>query len=132
MKVYISKKTMQFNDKRTANHTADALFLLLLSSLTPANAYQERETFQDCATCPEMVVLPAGEFIMGSPKEEIERKNDEGPQRRVTIPNPFAVGKYEVTVGQFAEFIKETKHKTGDCYDDDLVFWDDPGFKANQ
>ena len=71
MEVYISKKIM--HDKRTVNYIVTALFLLLLSSLTSVNAYQVGETFRDCATCPEMVVLPAGEFIMGSPEEEIGR-----------------------------------------------------------
>ena len=53
--------------------------------------------FRDCAVCPQMVVLPAGEFIMGSPKDEKGRDDYEGPQHKVTIPTPFAVGVYEVT-----------------------------------
>ena len=56
------------------------------------------------------------------------RDDDEGPQRQVTIPKPFAVGKYAVTVGQYAEFVRETKHRTGNCYDSKSS-WDDPGFK---
>ena len=57
--------------------------------------------FRDCPECPEMVVLPAGSFTMGSPPGEEGRIGNEGPQRRVTIRHPFAVGKYEVT---FAEW----------------------------
>ncbi len=57
--------------------------------------------FRDCPECPEMAPVPAGSFIMGSPTHEAERDNDEGPRRRVAIPKPFAVGKYEVT---FAEW----------------------------
>ena len=53
--------------------------------------------FQDCAECPQMVVIPAGSFLMGSPESEEEREDDEGPQHRVTIREPFAVGAYEVT-----------------------------------
>jgi formylglycine-generating enzyme required for sulfatase activity len=48
-----------------------------------------------------MVVVPAGSFMMGSPADEAERTTDEGPQRSVTIGQPFAVGKFEVT---FAEW----------------------------
>jgi formylglycine-generating enzyme required for sulfatase activity len=49
-----------------------------------------------------MVVVPAGSFTMGSPAPQSGgRRNDEGPERRVTIARPFAVGKYEVT---FAEW----------------------------
>ena len=57
--------------------------------------------FRDCAACPEMVVVAAGSFMMGSPETEEGRWSDEGPQHRVTIGSPFAVGVYEVT---FAEW----------------------------
>ena len=53
--------------------------------------------FQDCDACPEMVVLPAGSFLMGSPEREDGRFDDEDPQHRVTIREAFAVGVYEVT-----------------------------------
>ncbi len=54
------------------------------------------ETFRDCSDCPQMVSIPAGSFMMGSPASEAGRSADEGPQRRVTVP-AFAAGKYEVT-----------------------------------
>jgi formylglycine-generating enzyme required for sulfatase activity len=57
--------------------------------------------FRDCPDCPEMVVIPPGSFMMGSPATEKERDDDEGPQHRVTIGNYFALGKYDVT---FAEW----------------------------
>ena len=69
--------------------------------------------------------------MMGSPEEEEVRDDDEGPQHRVTIPKPFAVGKYEVTVGQYAEFVRETKHKTGNCFYPEDTSWRDPGFKQS-
>jgi formylglycine-generating enzyme required for sulfatase activity len=60
------------------------------------------DTFKDCTECPEMVVIPAGSFTMGSPANANEpgRDPDEGPQHPVTI-EPFAIGKTEVT---FAEW----------------------------
>ena len=73
--------------------------------------YQVGKTFRDHPTYPEMIVVPFGQFKMGSPETEIGRKSHEGPQRQVTIRRLFAVGKYPVTVGQFAEFVRETKHK---------------------
>jgi len=54
-------------------------------------------TYRDCGECPEMVVVPAGSFTMGSPGDEPGRANDEVPQRVVTFARPFSVGKYEVT-----------------------------------
>jgi formylglycine-generating enzyme required for sulfatase activity len=54
------------------------------------------EQFKDCTDCPEMVVVPAGSFTMGSPPNEPERDGDEA-QIRVTISASFAVGRYAVT-----------------------------------
>ena len=59
------------------------------------------ETFRECPSCPEMVVVPAGSFMMGSPSHEEGRYGNEGPAHRVTISEPFAAGVYEVT---FAEW----------------------------
>jgi hypothetical protein len=55
------------------------------------------KVMRDCPECPEMVLVPAGEFTMGSPPDEPDRSDDEGPQRQVTIAQPFWVGRYEVT-----------------------------------
>jgi formylglycine-generating enzyme required for sulfatase activity len=52
--------------------------------------------FRDCEVCPEMVVIPGGSFLMGSPPGVGD--DDERPQRRVTIA-PFALGRTEVTQG---------------------------------
>lgn len=53
--------------------------------------------FRDCEACPEMVVVPAGAFTMGSPSGESGRYADEGPRHQVKMWYPFAVGVYEVT-----------------------------------
>jgi formylglycine-generating enzyme required for sulfatase activity len=66
------------------------------------------EQFQDCDLCPVMVVVPAGGFEMGSPSSERGREKSEGPQHRIAIEKPFAIGKYEVTRGEFAAFVRET------------------------
>jgi formylglycine-generating enzyme required for sulfatase activity len=72
--------------------------------------------FRDCPACPEMVVVPAGEFMMGSPESEKGRGKDEGPQRKVTFAQPFAVGKFEVTFAQWDACTAENAcaHKPGD------------------
>ncbi len=60
-----------------------------------------------------MVVIPSGTFDMGSPESEDGRTDDEGPVHRVNVAK-FAIGKTEITRGQFATFVKKTKYSTGD------------------
>jgi len=61
---------------------------------------------------PEMVAIPAGRFVMGSPESEEGRSSDEGPQRTVTIQAAFALMRCEVTVAEFALFVSETSYVT--------------------
>ena len=63
--------------------------------------WPEGKKFRDCAECPEMVVIPAGSYQMGSLLDDSWRYDDEGPVHRVTISAPFAVGKYEVTFSEW-------------------------------
>jgi len=69
----------------------------------------------------KLVQIPAGKFLMGSPKDEKDREDDEGlppgkwvngnPQFEVSISKPFYLGVYEVTVAQYAQFVKDTGQK---------------------
>lgn len=74
-------------------------------SIEPANAgegLRRGTVFKDCEdVCPEMVVVPAGSFTMGSPADEVGRNAAEGPRHPVAFGSPFAIGRYEVT---FAEY----------------------------
>lgn len=72
---------------------------------------QPPASFRDCADCPEMVRVPGGTFMMGSPSGEVGRDDMEGPQRSVTI-RPFAVGKFHVTRAQWAAFATATRRPT--------------------
>ncbi len=67
----------------------------------PDRRYEPGETFKDCPECPEMVVVPAGSFIMGSAESEEGRTRFEGPQHRVAFLRPFAVGKFPVTFDEW-------------------------------
>jgi len=58
------------------------------------------KVFKDCNDCPEMVVIPAGSFVMGSPVGETGRDPDEGPLRTVAVRS-FAAGKFELTFEQW-------------------------------
>jgi formylglycine-generating enzyme required for sulfatase activity len=73
-----------------------------------ARALAAGATFKDCSGCPEMVVVPTGEFMMGSP----ENIGDafEHPQHAVRIPNRVAVGRYELTFSEWDACVK-----WGDC-----------------
>ena len=71
------------------------------------------DVFKECDKCPEMVVMPAGRFTMGSPDNEPERERYEGPQHTVTIAKPFAVGRSQVTRDQFQAFVTETGYDAG-------------------
>ncbi len=87
-------------------------------SATPLSTAEEcalkpKDVFRECDKCPEMVVVPAGSFIMGSPPSEAYRQEWEGPQHAVKIAKQFAVGKFHVTVDQFAASIAETGHDAG-------------------
>jgi formylglycine-generating enzyme required for sulfatase activity len=91
----------------------ELLFLVLAAAMTstafaqsPLSPEAERalksfDQFTECYGCPTMVAVPAGSFLMGSPSEEPGRFADEGPQHRVTIARPFAVGLVPVTSDQW-------------------------------
>ena len=63
--------------------------------------------FRDLPSGPEMVVVPAGSFLMGSPEDEEGRFENEGPQHQITFSAPFAIGRYAIT---FAEWDAAQKH----------------------
>lgn len=56
-----------------------------------------KDSFKECPECPEMVVVPAGSFMMGTPPNEVDRSKGEDPVHRVTIANPFAVGRFAIS-----------------------------------
>ncbi len=88
-------------------------FFALGGPAFPAELPRAGTSFTDCKSCPEMVVVPAGSFIMGSPLDEDGHHSDEEPAHRVTIAKPFAVGRFEITRGQFLTFVAATGHRPG-------------------
>lgn len=101
-------------------------------------ALQAGHIFRDCPSCPEMVVIPSGIFNMGSPDSEAGRGDDEGPVHLVIVAT-FALGKTEITRGQFAAFVKKTKYSTGDkCwmldggkFSERIGNWREPGYSQD-
>jgi formylglycine-generating enzyme required for sulfatase activity len=73
------------------------------SERNPGTVFRDIET----PWCPELVMIPAGSFVMGSPEKESRRSPDEGPQRKVRFAQPFALGKYPVTFEEYDHFCAE-------------------------
>ena len=90
-----------------------AALVLTTSSLSHAQTWKDRE-FRECRDCPEMIGIPAGSFMMGSPKDEAGRFDSEGPQHAVSI-KAFALGKYDITSAQFLAFLKSTGYRPAPC-----------------
>ena len=107
----------QFDVCRTARlaHSPDAgdgpLSAPVFAAEDPAVGKPAGHEFSDCDGCPWMVVVEGGAFERGS-----WERDDEAPVTNVTVPGPFAVGQFEVSVGQFEEFARDTGHDGGsDC-----------------
>jgi len=65
-------------------------------------ALKPGDSFRECAKeCPEMVVVPFGEAMIGSPDDEKDRFKSEGPLHKVVFAKPFAVSKFEVTFDEW-------------------------------
>jgi len=102
------------------------------------------ELIRDCPECPELVVIPAGTFQMGSTPEETlmakvpeARARNEHPEVTVTIARPYALGRREVTIAEFRAFAVATGFSTTKgCFGfrdkswalEPEASWEDPGF----
>ncbi|WP_206955956.1 formylglycine-generating enzyme family protein [Trinickia acidisoli] len=105
------------------------------------------EKFQDCDTCSEIIVLPAGKYMMGATEEEFRSVKskykvmygDEVPRHEEHVAS-FAMAKFAVTRGQFAWFAKETGFQGKGCeifngktwVNDANANWQNPGFKQTE
>jgi formylglycine-generating enzyme required for sulfatase activity len=118
--------------------------ILLATATACVEAEQGGEFFRDCPDCPEMVRVPAGSFLMGSTPQDTTRAQvpdsralNEHPPVAVTIARPFAIGRYEVTIGQFRAFADDTGFiaqpgcfgLNGRVWAMDMeAVWSDPGY----
>ena len=143
------------------NQTVGAVLVVLLTCGLSARAFAQSQepkvnstaqtsapvtSFRDCSKgCPEMAVVKQGKFTMGAPAGEEARENlpDEFrglsvPQHLINIQHEFAIGKFDVTREEYAQFVAETNRPDPDsCYGPDEsgresdkkgVNWHSPGF----
>jgi formylglycine-generating enzyme required for sulfatase activity len=127
---------------------ADAVLVMAKQKREAAEAAARAAQIKDCTDCPDMVVIPSGSFNMGSTDNEAGHKANESPKHRVSVSS-FAMGKTEVTVGQFRNFAQSTGFKTdaenniggaSGCYAMEAGkfdwragrYWDSPGFEQTE
>ena len=95
---YLREQVRQFVTIRPYMETQVRPYVLAAAT---ERALKPGNSFKECANdCPEMVVVPAGQFVMGSPANEKGRFR-ESPQHTVAIARPFAVSKFEVTFDEW-------------------------------
>jgi formylglycine-generating enzyme required for sulfatase activity len=98
-------------------------------------------TPRDCPVCPELAVVPPGQFMMGSPADaaELDPKSGESPPVALAFARPFMIGRREVTVGEYRRFVEATGAESvsgcrvwsgGQWIRDPERSWRDPGFAA--
>ena len=82
---------------------------VIVGKLSPEAALvlKPAEHFRECDNCPEMVVVPGGSFVMGSPASEPSRTAEEGPQQQITLARSFAVGRSAVTFAEWNACVAE-------------------------
>jgi formylglycine-generating enzyme required for sulfatase activity len=78
----------------------------IVAAVAPTVIPAPGRAFRECRNCPEMVVLPAGSFIMGTPPTE-DHHRDHERQHPVTIAKPFAVSRTEVTWDQWEACVRD-------------------------
>ena len=83
--------------KKTAFVLAVITAALLIVATTAFARMKAGRVFRDCPVCPELAVIPAGSYLMGSNNGRKREK----PVHKVTIARPFAIGRYEVTFDQW-------------------------------
>src|SRR5210317_1874066 len=92
-----------------------SVLLILPNSVLGEGHIKVLDAFRDCEQCPQMIIVPAGSFLFGSPLDEAGRRFDEGPQTELSMPS-FAVGKFEVTFDEYDIFAKATERKLPSDY----------------
>ena len=70
-----------------------------------------RDRLDDGSEGPQLCVIPAGSFEMGSPPEEFGHRPEEGPVHYVALRRAFALGRFTITADEFAAFQRDSDHR---------------------
>jgi len=108
----------------------DVAFVEILQAIKilVANLLQKRETRlhteakKNRIPIPEMVPVQGGVFEMGSPGDDTEAYDDERPLHKVAVQD-FSIGKFPVTVAQFAAFVRDSGYRTEAERGDGSYIW---------
>jgi len=118
---------------------------VVITKAQPVQSIAPGAVFKDCDDCPDMVVIPAGQFVMGASPGEDELENlrkefhyESKPQHPVELRR-FAAGKFSVTRGQYQVFVTATGRISDGCdvLTDKLNYdstknWRNPGFAQDE
>lgn len=135
--VQVEAKT-ETEDLDAAAPQTELLLPYILGEQGPGDSFTDR--LSDESGAPIMVIIPSGNFEMGSPLSERGRYISEGPQRRVSVSRNFAVSKFEVSVAEFEKFVSATSYDASDeckTYADDAWVWESgtnfesPGYRQS-
>ena len=96
-----------------------SIAILMLAAASSSSSFAQRpesnagrtpltpgQTFKECRNCPEMIVIPAGSFMMGSPADDPDHRENER-QQKVGVARAFAIGKTEVTWDQWEACVRD-------------------------
>jgi formylglycine-generating enzyme required for sulfatase activity len=90
---------------------------LIFAAFATASAFAADpldRSFKECPECPDMIGIPAGKFVMGSPAREPGRFDAEGPQRIVGV-KAFALAKFDVASEEYLTFLRTTGYEPEPC-----------------
>ena len=110
-------------------------WMILAIMLLPLAVQAQPREFRDCPDCPLMISIPPGSFTMGVPAGEDEREglpqgfsNLFTPQTRIAFASGFALGKFTVTLAEYAAFVVATGRPAGRCDEGPGRTWQVPDF----
>ena len=112
--MWLKDRQAQFAAYRATHPHPDAEIAAIKAQTAAWKATDKPLELWDGPDLPELIVIPPGEYAMGSADTEPNHQKSEGPRHRVGIAYAFAVGKYLVTVSEFARFAAETHYDAGD------------------